>query len=326
MKVKWGVLGTASIAKWCTIPGMQGAESCELYAIAGRSEEKVREFQEKYGFQKGYVGYEKLVEDEEVEAVYVPLPNNLHKEWVLACLRAGKHVLCEKPLALNAAEAREMYQVAREHGVILMEAYAYLHSPYVEELKKTVQSGALGELLYIDTGFVTQGYREDFRLHKELGGGMVYDLGCYCTTMILSLVDSDLSYVKAVTELTDEGVDAFTTVILKFANGVRASFVVGMVLGENSNARYDKLYIHGTAGDIRSDVEYNQSGRVHYELRQKGIWQEKTLDCPQNYTFEVENLSRSILGLETPLVSEKFSVKNAELMDRILREIGYQEV
>lgn len=113
MKVKWGVLGTASIAKNCTIPGMLKSKSCELYAIAGRNEEKVKDFKERFGFEKGYVGYEKLLEDPEVQAVYVPLPNDIHKKWVIECLKAKKNVLCEKPLALNATEAKEMYETAR---------------------------------------------------------------------------------------------------------------------------------------------------------------------------------------------------------------------
>ena len=323
MKVKWGVLGTANIARWCTIPGMQNANNCELYAIAGRSEEKVKEFKEKFGFQKGYVGYEKLISDPDVQAIYIPLPNDIHKKWVLAALNAKKSVLCEKPMALNAEESAEMYKAARDNKVFLMEAYAYLHSPYVQALKDEIKSGSIGELQYIDTGFVTQGYKEDFRLHKQLGGGMIYDLGCYCTTMILSLVDSEIEYVKAVAEMTDEGVDAFTSAIIKFKNGVHANFIVGMVLGENSNARYDKLYIHGTRGNIRSDVEYNQSGDLKYLLKSDGIFTEKSVFAPHNYTLEVENLSNCVLGLETPLVTEEFSIKNAKLLDALLNCVGY---
>ena len=113
MSVKWGVLGTANIARGCTIPGMKMAENCELYAIAGRNEAKVQSYKDEFGFEKAYVGYDKLLEDPEVQAVYIPLPNNLHKEWVIKALKAGKHVLCEKPLALSAADAREMFAVAK---------------------------------------------------------------------------------------------------------------------------------------------------------------------------------------------------------------------
>lgn len=322
-KIKWGVLGTANIAKGCTIPGMKQAESCELYAIAGRSPEKAEAFRREFGFAKAYGSYEELIADKEVQAVYIPLPNDLHLKWVKAALKAGKHVLCEKPLALNAKEAEEMYQTARECGVILMEAYAYLHSPYVESLKQDVKSGLIGEVDYIESAFITQGYQEDFRLHKEFGGGAMYDLGCYCTTMILSLIDSEPEFVKANAEFSDLGVDLATAALIRFKNGARASFNVGMILGIDSNSRFDRLYIHGTKGSIRSEVEYNQEGQVSYRIYTADGMTEKTVSIPQNYALEIEQLSRCILYGEKPHVTEEFSIKNAELIDCVLKEIGY---
>lgn len=322
-KVKWGILGTANIARWAAIPGMQKAEHCDMYAIAGRSAEKAAEFAETYGFRKSFGSYQELIDDPEVQAVYIPLPNDLHLPWVLAALKAGKHVLCEKPLALNAEEAKQMYRTAEECGVRLMEAYAYLHSPYVAQLKQDLQSGLIGEVDYIETAFITQGYKEDFRLHKEFGGGAFYDLGCYCTTMILTLVDSAPEFVKAVAEFTDLGVDASTAGIIRFENGVRASFNVGMILGKNTNSRFDRLYIHGSKGAIRSEVEYNQEGSLSYQVFTAEGVQTRSVQVPHNYALEIEQLSRCILYGETPHVTPEFSLRNAELMDRILQEIGY---
>ena len=322
-KVQWGILGTANIARWAAIPGMKKAESCEMCAIAGRNAEKAADFAEAYGFRKSYGSYDELIADPEVQAVYIPLPNDLHLKWVLAALKAGKHVLCEKPLALNAEEAKEMFRTAEACGVHLMEAYAYLHSPYVAQLKQDVDSGVIGSVDYIETAFITQGYKEDFRLHKEFGGGAFYDLGCYCTTMILSLVDSEPEYVKAIAEFTNLGVDAATAGIIRFANGVRASFNVGMILGENTNARFDRLYIHGSNGSIRSGVEYNQEGDLTYRIYTPEGIQERAVHAPHNYALEIEQLSRCILYGETPHIAPEFSVRNAELMDRVLREIGY---
>ena len=322
-KVQWGILGTANIARWAAIPGMQKSESCDMYAIAGRSAEKAANFAETYGFRKSFGSYDELIADPEVQAVYIPLPNDLHRKWVLASLKAGKHVLCEKPLGLNAEEVKEMFRTASECGVHLMEAYAYLHSPYVAQLKADLQSGLIGDVDYIESAFVTQGYKEDFRLHKEFGGGAFYDLGCYCTTMILTLVDSEPEFVKAVAEFTDLGVDASTAGIIRFANGVRASFNVGMVLGENTNARFDRLYIHGTKGSIRSEVEYNQSGDCVYRVFTTDGVQKKTVHSPHNYALEIEQLNRCILYGEKPHVTPEFSIRNAELMDSVLREIGY---
>ena len=228
-KVKWGVLGTAGIARGCTIPGMKEADNCELYAIAGRSMEKAQTFKDEFGFAKAYGSYDELINDDQVEAAYIPLPNHLHLPWVKAALQKKKHVLCEKPLALNAGEAEEMFKTAEECGVTLMEAYAYLHSPYVQNLKDDIASGIIGEVEYVESAFLAQGHIEDFRLHKEFGGGAIYDLGVYSTSMILSLVDSDITFIKAVTETGETGVDLNAACIMKFANGVRASFNAGMI-------------------------------------------------------------------------------------------------
>ena len=329
-KVKWGVLGTAGIAAGCTIPGMKKAKSCELYAIAGRSIEKAMAFQERFGFQKVYEGYDALLADPEVEAVYIPLPNNIHCEWVEKALKAHKHVLCEKPIAMNESELRRMFKTAKENGVILMEAYAYLHSPYVNSLKKIVECEEIGKIDYIDTAFLTQDYSEDFRLHKELGGGGIYDIGCYCTTMILSLVDSNIEYIKADAELDKTGVDHMAGVLIKFTNGVRASFNAGMMLGVDTNDRYDRLFVHGSKGYIRSNVEYNQEGDLEFEITFKDGKDERILhkakvNSESNYCLEIEQLNDCILNGATPHISEEFSIKNMRLLDKILDMVGYND-
>ncbi|MBR4246207.1 MAG: Gfo/Idh/MocA family oxidoreductase [Treponema sp.] len=322
MAVKWGVLGTAGIARWATIPGMKKSKNCELYAIAGRDEKKVDAYKKEFGFEKGYVGYDALLADPDVQAVYIPLPNHIHCEWVIKALEAKKHVLCEKPLAMNANEVQKMFDAAKKNGVILMEAYAYLHSPYVESLKKDVQSGIIGNVDFIDTAFVTQGYKEDFRLHKEFGGGAMYDLGCYCTTMILSLINSDVTEIHASADIKN-GVDYLTVAGLNFANGARASFTVGMALGANTNGRYDRLYIHGTKGSIISAVEYNQEGKLSYTISAEGKSIIRNIDAPQNYALELDQLNACILNGDSPHITEEFSLKNMRLIDRVLKEIGY---
>ncbi|MCR4590544.1 MAG: Gfo/Idh/MocA family oxidoreductase [Lachnospiraceae bacterium] len=322
-KVKWGVLGTANIAKGCTIPGMKLAESCELYAIAGRSIDKAESFKAEFGFEKAYGSYEELIDDPDVQAVYIPLPNNLHCKWVTEALKKGKHVLCEKPLGLNAGEVKEMHRTAEENGVYLMEAYAYLHSPYVESLKKDVNDKIIGDIDYIESAFITQGYKDDIRLYKDQGGGAMYDLGCYCTTMILSLIDSEPDLVKADAEYSDLGVDLMTSGIIRFKNGVRASFNVGMIFEKDSDLRFDRLYIHGSKGSIWSEVQYNQDGEVRYRISSENGMTERTVSVPQNYSLEVEQLSRCILYGEKPFITPEFSIKNAALMDRVFSEIGY---
>lgn len=322
-KVKWGVLGTANIAKGCTIPGMQQVDNCELYAIAGRDINKALKFKDDFGFQKAYGSYEELIEDSEVQAIYIPLPNGLHLKWVKEAIQHKKHVICEKPLALNSSDARDMFETAKANGVILMEAYAYLHSPYIKSIKADIDSGLIGEIDYIESEFLTQGYSEDIRLYKDQGGGAMYDLGCYCTTMILSLIDSTPTSVIANARYTELGVDELTNAIIKFKNGVNATFTVGMILGKDSGSRFDKLYIHGSKGAIRSDVEFNQSGELSYKIYLDKEIIERKISVPQNYSLEIAQLNSCILNGETQHITPDFSIKNAELMDEVFRKIGY---
>ncbi|WP_294236798.1 Gfo/Idh/MocA family protein [Pseudobutyrivibrio sp.] len=322
-KVKWGVLGTANIARGCTIPGMQLVDTCELYAIAGRDINKATKFKDEFGFQKAYGSYEQLIEDSEVQAIYIPLPNGLHLKWVKEALQHKKHVICEKPLALNASAARDMFETAKANGVILMEAYAYLHSPYIKSLKADIDAGLIGDIDYIESEFLTQGYSEDIRLYKDQGGGAMYDLGCYCTTMILSLIDSTPTSVIANARYTELGVDELTNAIIKFKNGVNATFTVGMILGKDSGSRFDKLYIHGSKGAIRSDVEFNQSGELSYKIYLDKEIIERKISVPQNYSLEIAQLNSCILNGESQHITPDFSIKNAELMDEVFRKIGY---
>ena len=323
-KVKWGVLGTADIAKGCTIPGMIQAENCELYAIAGRNPEKVNEFKNTFGFVKGYTDYESLLQDGEIESVYIPLPNQLHYEWVMKAIAAGKNVLCEKPLAPTEKQAAELYEAAKKKGVILMEAFAYLHTPYIAALKKEIREKTFGDVCYIESAFLTSDYNlSNIRMQKKCFGGATYDLGCYCTSMILQMLEKEPKKVQAVAEYSEEGVDVLTTAIMSFGEGVRASFICGMNLEKEQYRRFDRLYIHGSKGYIKSDTEFNQAGELSYTLCVDGKEERKTVHVLQNYRLEVEQLGRCILDGEQPYVSEEFSCMNARVLDMVLDAISY---
>ena len=320
-KIRWGVLGTADIARGQTIPGMQLASNCELYAVAGRRAEKAQQYQKEFGFQKAYEGYDALLKDPEVEAVYIPLPNDLHAEWIIRALQAGKHVLCEKPLAPTEAEAERMFRAAEENGVFLMEAFAYLHSPAVAALKKEIDSGAVGEVRFIDSAFIT-GRRPDtdIRLKRENFGGAQYDLGCYAVSMILWLMGREPADVKATAHFSPAGIDLATSALLIFDNEAAAGADCGMIPGIG---RLNRFHLIGTEGEIHSDLEFNQCGEVAYTLRRNGKTETKRLTAPNNYQLEVEQLGRCIAAGETPHVSREFSLRVARTTDRILRAAGY---
>ena len=323
-KINWGVLGTAGIARGQTIPGMQQAENCRLYAIAGRSLEKAQAFQREFGFEKAYGSYDALLSDPQVEAVYIPLPNELHYEWTMKAMQAGKHVLCEKPLAPTPARVEALYNAAEECGVVLMEAFAYLHSPYMQALKAELENGAVGDVLYLESAFITSDYNiQNIRMRKETFGGSVYDLGCYCTTMALWLLGEEPEKVQAVAEFSERGIDTLTTALLTFPGGAKAQLTSGMILATDKGYRVDRLQIHGTKGCIKSDVQFNQAGQLRYTLQTEQGEQVKEVFAPQNYRLEVEQLGRCIREGEKTHVSKVFSLANSKLLERILEKIGY---
>lgn len=323
-RINWGVMGTAGIAKGQTIPGMVQAENCNLYAIAGRSMEKALAYKEEFGFEKAYDSYQALLEDPKVEAVYIPLPNELHYEWTAKALRAKKHVLCEKPLAPTPEQVASLFEIARENGVYLMEAYAYLHSPYIQALKQELDNKTIGDVLYLESEFITSDYDvSNIRMRKETFGGCTYDLGCYCTTLALWLLGEAPERVQAVAEFSDRGIDTLTSAILTFPSGVKALLSSGMVLSTDRDYRIDRLQIHGTKGSIKSNVRFNQDGQLEYKLWVEGSETVKTLVSPQNYRLEVEQLGRCIRNGEAPHVSREFSLMNSRVLEKILQKIGY---
>lgn len=325
-KIKWGVLGTAYIFERDTALGMQLAKNCELTAIAGRNAEKADAFKKKYGFQKAYGSYEELLEDPEIEAVYIPLPNTLHYEWTIRALKHGKHVLCEKPLAPTAKEAEEMFRTAKEHHVFLMEAFAYQHSPFVKAVKKEIASGTIGGIRYMEAALITSDYlKSNIRMRKETCGGCTYDLGVYAISLIQTMLGEEPVSVKAIGSFSEDQIDTYTTGIFEYAGGAKASFDCGMVLATEKNACLDRFQIHGTKGSISSvNFGFNCPGKLSYEVNTfDGRKELKTVDVPHNYRLEVEQLGRCITDGEIPWVTEEFSVSLARTIDRVLKEIGY---
>ncbi|HEY4606321.1 MAG TPA: Gfo/Idh/MocA family oxidoreductase, partial [Acidimicrobiia bacterium] len=196
--VRWGVLGSADIAVNKVIPAMLGAKLCRVDAIASRSHGRAQEVADRLGIPKAHGSYEDLLADPEVEAVYIPLPNHLHATWAIAAADAGKHVLCEKPLAMSSAEAQKMIDAAEQAGVKLMEAFMYRLHPLWVEVRRLLAEGAIGDLLAIQSFF---SYRnvdpDDIRNIVEFGGGALYDIGCYPVNVSRMLFAAEPTDVKA---------------------------------------------------------------------------------------------------------------------------------
>ena len=348
--LKWGILGTAGIARSQTIPGMKEAENCELYAIAGRDLAKAQAFADEFGFEKAYGSYEELLEDPDVEALYIPLPNHMHCEWVIRALDKKIPVLCEKPMGLTEEEDRAMFEAAERNGVPLMEAFAYLQSPYMEALKNEIASGAIGEIVYIESAFVEPEHEaENIRMRRDTMGGCLYDLGCYNTSFILTLMGREPKSVQAVSTFSEQGVDIYTAALLDFgkpaapsaasnsgaAKGTDtpavtrhafAEFNCGMMLGVEGTDRFDRIdriSIRGTKGWIESKTRFNQPGDCYYTLCNDEGLQEKCVTARQNYGLEIEQFGRVITEGESPCVTKEFSLMNARLIDRVHKVTGY---
>jgi predicted dehydrogenase len=251
--VAWGVLGVAGIAVHKVIPAMQATGTTPVVAIASRTSGKAEQAAADLGIERAYGSYEELLADGDVEAVYIPLPNHLHAEWTAKAAAAGKHVLCEKPLAMSSAQAREMIEACNGAGVKLMEAFMYRHHPMWVEARRLVESGGIGDLLAVQSFF---SYRnvdpENIRNVADYGGGALMDVGCYPVNVARMLFGSEPSGVKAAIRRDPEfGTDVLTSAVLDFG-GRQATFTCS-TQAENEQS----VQIVGTNGRIEIEIPFN---------------------------------------------------------------------
>lgn len=325
-KIKWGVLGTAYIFERDTARGMALAENCELVAIAGRTMEKALAFKEKYGFQRAYGSYEELLDDPQIEAVYIPLPNTLHHKWTMRALKKGKHVLCEKPLTPTEEEAEELFRTAKENGVYLMEAFAYQHSPLVKAVKEEIDRGTIGQIRYMEAALITSDYdMSNIRMRRNTLGGCTYDIGVYAISLIQRMMGKEPEKVQAIATFNEEHIDTYTTGVFEYDDGAKANFSCGLVLATEQNSALDRFQIHGTKGAIISECfAFNLPGTLSYRVKTfDGVDEVRYVEVPNNYCLEVEQLGRCIAEGQQPAVSGQFSTGLARTIDRVLQAINY---
>jgi predicted dehydrogenase len=251
--VSWGVIGCADIAVKKVIPSMNGSELSHVTAIASRSPERARATADTLGITKSYGSYEELLGDPEIEAVYIPLPNHLHPEWAIASAEAGKHVLCEKPLATSSAVAKQMVDAAERSGVKLMEAFMYRLHPMWAEVRRLIADGALGELRAIQSFFSYHNIDpDDIRNRVDAGGGALHDIGCYPVNVARMLFDAEPSDVIATIQRDpDFGTDVLTSAVLDF-DGRHAGFTCSTQLEDDQ-----RVHIYGTAGRLVVEIPFN---------------------------------------------------------------------
>lgn len=252
--VRWGIISTADIGVTKVIPAIQQAENCEVVAIASRDAERAAAAARRLGIGASYGSYEELLAVDEIDAVYIPLPNDGHAEWTIRAARAGKHVLCEKPLAMSAAQAEEMARACASAGVKLAEAFMYRHHPSWVEAVRLVRDGAIGKLQAVQSFFsYFNDDPTDIRNRVEHGGGGIMDIGCYNINLSRMLFDSEPIRIEASVRRDPEmGIDIVSSALLEFAGGGQSTFTCSI-----RAEPYQRVHIFGTSGRIEIEIPFN---------------------------------------------------------------------
>jgi predicted dehydrogenase len=324
--VRWGMLGAANIGVRKVIPAMQRGARCHVAAIASRDLAKAQAAASELGIPRSYGSYEELLADPEIEAIYNPLPNHLHVPWTIRAAEAGKHVLCEKPIALSATEARTLLDVRARTGVQIGEAFMVRNHPQWLAAKELVASGRIGELRVV-AGHFAYFKRDpnDVRSVPEWGGGGLMDVGCYPITMSRWLFGEE---PKAVIGILDRDpalrVDRIVSALMRFPSGGQATFTCAMQL-----VHYQRMQLHGTQGRIELQIPFNAPNdrptRIFVDDgRELGDRSAEAIDFPvvDQYTLQGDNFSAAIRGEGSVPVSVEDAVGNMAVIDAVFRSVG----
>jgi predicted dehydrogenase len=306
--VRWGIISTALINR-LVIPPARASEKCDLIAVASRDPARAEEYAREWGIERAYGSYEALLDDPDVEAVYISLPNSLHCEWSIKAVEAGKHVLCEKPMSPRAAEVEAAFDAADKAGRLLMEAFMWRHHPQAAMLTELVGSGAIGRLRVIRTSFgFTLHDPENVRLRPEIEGGALMDVGCYCVSGARLLGGEPLR-AEGVQVVGPTGVDVLFTGAMLFADGVTGHFECGFVMPAR-----DELEVIGEEGSLFLDDPWHAHEPV-IEVRRDGGVERIEVERADSYGLELENLSEAIRGEAEPLLGRADAVGNARAIE-----------
>lgn len=321
-KIRWGVLGYARIARETLIPAILRASNSEFHAIASREETKLAECRARYPQLKNvHRGYEELLRDPEVDAVYIPLPNALHREWTIRAAEHGKHILCEKPLALTAAEVREMTAACAANGVTLMEAFMYRYTDRTQQVLAVLRGGALGDIRHVNATFrFLLANPASIKLKPELGGGALYDIGCYPLNFIGLVADAAARVapgtarpdsVSAVCERVG-GIDLNFSALLRYPSGLIAAAHCGF----NAHKRVF-AEITGTLGVLEiADTFFDPAGSLTLTVGEER--REIPVAASDRYRLEVEDFADAILSRRAPHFGLAETLRNAEVLDQLL--------
>lgn len=309
--VRWGILGTAHINRRL-IPALRTARRSDLVAIASRREARAIEYAREWSIPGTHGSYDALLRDRTVDAIYIPLPNTLHVEWTLRALDAGKHVLCEKPLALNPEDVDRIAAVARARSLVATEAFMFRHEPLIARIMELLKSGVVGPVRLISSGFTYQQNRaEDVRLDAELGGGSLWDIGCYAVSAarLVAQTEPQTAVGMSVPTRPDNAraVDESFSGLLRFPGGV-----VATVYSSFRAAYRTWLEVHGSEGVLRVSSPFRPAPLEEIEVRRgDDITRIAVEGSPALFVRQIDDFIGAALDGRPPAVSLAESRGNA---------------
>lgn len=336
-RLRWGVLGAASIAVQRVMPAMREAVSAELLALASRDEAKARAVASQLGIPRTYAGYERLLADPDVDAVYIPLPNQLHFEWSTRALESGKHVLCEKPLCLTSREVERLCIVRDRAGRHIEEAFGYRNHAQWAKVLELIASGAIGPIRAAHAVLAKQFLDPaDVRNNPAAGGGALYDLGSYAINALnLICGRAPMRAVAAIERDPRFGIDRLTSALLDYGDA-HASLTVASQAGPAAWATHQELTVVGACGWLRMNFPFAQARptpcRIELGDEQSvGALPTTVLEFgPANqYALQIERFSRRVLGAEVPawpIEDALGTLRTIEALFASARGGGWQEI
>jgi predicted dehydrogenase len=319
--VRWGILSTARIGRTRVVPGLMKSPLCKVAAVASRDEAAAGAMAKEFGIPKAYGSYEALLADPEIEAIYNPLPNHLHVPMTLAAASAGKHVLCEKPIALTTEEAERLAEAASR--VVIAEAFMVRHHPQWHRVRDLIEAGAVGEARFMQVVFsYFNADPANIRNNRDIGGGGLLDIGCYAVVAgrylfgveplrAIALIDRDSSF----------GVDRTASALMDFGAGRQLTFTVS-----TQGARHQSVQVFGTKGRIEIAVPFNapadREARIYVDDGSlPGGASARPIELPavDQYQLQGEAFSRAVRGVQPLAYGFDDAVQNMRILDALKR-------
>lgn len=317
VKVRWGILSTARIGIQKVIPAMQNGRYIDVVAIASRSGNRVNEAADKLNIDKRYDSYEALLDDPDIDAIYNPLPNHLHVPWTIRAMEAGKHVLCEKPIGLNAGEALKLVEATRQFPHLkVMEAFMYRFHPQWQKARELVLNRSIGEVRTLSSFFSYYNTDpENIRNKADIGGGALMDIGCYCISFPRFIFDEEP--VNVTGEMDFDPVmktDRLTSGLLRFPSGKTSTFTCSTQL-----MPYQKVHIMGTDGQITIEIPVNAPpGEItSIILTTKDLTETFSFDPVDQYTLQGDAFSKAVIDDKPVPVPLEDAVNNMKIIDKL---------